>query len=184
MARKADMWQPPTEISTKEERILKLCKKRKLYSFFRLYRHQLFDEQVQQKLIEAYSENGVGKDPKPPAQMALAMLMQAAFDVPDHEVPTLTVVDKRWQMLLDCQGRDEPLMSQGAVFDFRMRAMANGLARLLVENTVRLARETKGFGAAKLRVAFDSSPQGRSGTSRGHLQPHWARGAASGSHCC
>ena len=158
MSRKTPKWCPPVETTPQEERILKLCKKRKLYAFFRQYRHLIFDDMVQEEMMEAYSDVGQGSEPKPPAQLALAMLMQAAFRVADHEVPTLTAVDRRWQMVLDCLGRDEPLMGQGTVFDFRMRAMASGLTRLLIEKTVRLARETKGFGAAALRTAFDSSP--------------------------
>lgn len=158
MAHKAQVWQPPIDVSAREERILKLCKKHKLYAFFRHYRHELFDDEVQQKLLATYSGGGRGDEPKPPAQLALAMLMQAAFNEPDHEVPALTALDQRWQMVLDCLGSDAPLFSQGTVFNFRMRAIEHGLAQMLVDKTVELARRTKGYSYKKLKVAFDSSP--------------------------
>lgn len=158
MARKAQKWTPRVELTAQEERLIKLCKKRKLYPFFRRYRHRIFDDEVQAALLKTYSLVGRGDAPKPPAQVALLMLMQAAFGVPDHDVPTLTVVDQRWQMTLDCLGREEPLVSQGTVFNFRMRAIEHGLAAMLVDKTVKLARETKGYSAARLRAAFDSSP--------------------------
>lgn len=158
MARKAQRWNPTVDVSRQEERILKLCKKHKLYAFFRHHRHKIFDDEVQTRLLETYSEGGHGDEPKPPAQVAMAMLMQAAFDVPDHEVPTLTAVDQRWQMVLDCLGREETLVSQGTVFNFRMRAIAHGIGRMLIDKTVKLARETRGYSAQKLRVALDSSP--------------------------
>jgi len=158
VARKAQRWNPTVGVSTQEERILKLCKKHKLYAFFRHHRHEIFDDEVQSRLMATYSEGGHGDEPKRPAQVAMAMLMQAAFNVPDHEVPTLTAVDQRWQMVLDCLGRQQPLLSQGTVFNFRMRAIAHGIGRLLIDKTVKLARETRGYSAKKLRVALDSSP--------------------------
>ena len=47
------------------------------------------------------------------------MLLQAALRVPDHEVVELTVMRKRWQMVLGCMGAEEPLFSQGTFFNFR-----------------------------------------------------------------
>ena len=43
----------------------------------------------------------------------MALLLQAALGVPDHEVVELTVMDRRWQMVLGCLGAEEPLFSQG-----------------------------------------------------------------------
>ena len=153
----AEKWNPPVELSEREERVMKRVKKRPLFRFFREHRHVLFDEQTQKELLKAYGPPR-GKAALPPAQMALAMLMQAAFGVPDHELPELTACDSRWQMVLDCLGVDEPIMSQGSVFNFRMRAIHHGFDRLLIDRTVQLAKETKGYSAAKLRAALDSSP--------------------------
>jgi len=102
-------WNPPVELSNKEEKLIR-ASKRTLYGFCRRYRHLLLDEELQAKLLGMYSPVERGKQALPPAQLALAMLMQAAFRIPDHEVPTLTWVDKRWQMVLDCMGAQEPVL--------------------------------------------------------------------------
>lgn len=151
-------WNPPVELSEEEERILRLCKKQKLWSFLRKYRHVLFDDEVRAELARMYASSGRGRPPGPPERMALAMLVQVAFDVADHEVPTLTAVDRRWQMVLDCLGAMEPVISQGSVFNFRERARANGLMKRLLDKTVELARTTKGFSHKRLRAIFDASP--------------------------
>jgi len=158
VARKAQRWNPERSLSKQEEGILRLCKKHKLYSFFRMHRHEILDEEVQERLLETYSSGGHGDAPIPPAQLALAMLMQAAFGEPDHEVPTLTAVDRRWQMVLGCLDREKPLFCQGTVYNFRMRAIVHELAPMLVDKTVELARQTRSYSSKKLRVAFDSSP--------------------------
>ena len=88
------------------------------------------------------------------------MLLQVAFGAPDHEVPTLTAVDQRWRMVLGCldDTSGEPLFSQGTVFHFRERAREHGFIKQLLEKTVALARETKGFSHKRLRAMIDSSP--------------------------
>lgn len=88
----------------------------------------------------------------------MALLLQAALGVPDHEVVELTVMDRRWQMVLGCLGAEEPLFSQGTLFNFRQRMIAKGLDQELFDKTVALARETGGFSATYLRAAFDASP--------------------------
>ncbi len=92
-------WDPPIDMSTAEQRILRLRRKQKLWQFLREHRHLLLDEEIRSALAEMYSPTGKGC-PVPPEQLALAMLLQVAFGVPDHEVPTLTVVDQRWRLVL------------------------------------------------------------------------------------
>lgn len=151
-------WFPSIETSQAEELLLKRCSKRKLYVFLRRHRHEIFDDELQSKLAAAYDGRGRGETPVPPAQLAMAALLQAAFNVPDHEVPELTVVERRWQMVLDCAGVDEPPFSQSTVHRFRQRMIEHGLDKLLFDKTVELAKKTKVFGAAKLRAAFDACP--------------------------
>ena len=67
-------------------------------------------------------------------------------------------MDRRWQMVLGCLGAEEPLFSQGTLFNFRQRMIAKGLDQELFDKTVALARETGGFSATYLRAAFDASP--------------------------
>lgn len=118
-----------------------------------------------------------------PAQVAMALLLQAALGVPDHEVVELTVMDRRWQMVLGCLGAEEPLFSQGTLFNFRQRMIAKGLDQELFDKTVALARETGGFSATYLRAAFDASPLWGAGRVGGrHLQSHRACCDARRSH--
>ena len=51
--------------------------------------------------------------------------------VSDAEAVELTVVDLRWQMVLDTMGCDEPAFSQGALFDFRERMIRTDMDRRL-----------------------------------------------------
>jgi len=69
-----------------------------------------------------------------------------------------TVMDRRWQLVLDCMDAQEPPFSKGTLVGFRSRLIASDLDRRLVERTVDLAARTKGFGARALRAALDSSP--------------------------
>jgi len=152
------IWTTQTELSGLEERIVKRCGKRRVFVFLRELRHRIFDESMQARLNAAYKEVARGRDRVPPAQLALALLLQAALDVPDHEVVELTVMDRRWQMVLGCLGAEEPLFAQGTLYNFRQRMIAHGLDQDLFDKTVALARETGGFSATHLRAAFDASP--------------------------
>lgn len=151
-------WSPPEKLSSSEKLIAARCRNRKLFVFLREWRHRIFDEDTQAQLREAYSPKMRGKEAVPPAQLAMAMVMQAAFDVPDHEVVTLTVDSKRWQMVLDCLGAEDAPFSQGTFFNFRERMIAHDLDKKLFERTIALAKETGAFSATTLRAAIDSSP--------------------------
>jgi hypothetical protein len=67
-------------------------------------------------------------------------------------------MDKRWQMVVDCLGAEQPSFRQGTLLNFRMRFIAHNLAKTLLERTVALAEKTGGFGARQLRAALDSTP--------------------------
>src|SRR5258705_9872310 len=69
-----------------------------------------------------------------------------------------TVRDRRWQLVLDCTGTEEPPFSKGTLVGFRKRLIEKNLDRRLIERTVELAARTGGFGARALRAALDSSP--------------------------
>jgi IS5 family transposase len=149
-----EIWSPPVELSKAEELVIKRCEKRRVFVFLREQRHRIFDAAMQAKLHTAYKR----AERVPAAQLALAALLQAALGVPDHEVVELTLMDRRWQMVLDCAAIEEPLFSQGTFFNFRERLIAHDLDKVLFEKTVQLARETGGFSATHLRAAFDASP--------------------------
>ena len=99
-----------------------------------------------------------GQPPVPPARLALATILQAYTGVSDDEVIEATVMDRRWQLALDCLDAGAPPFSKGTLVGFRRRLIEKNLDRALIERTVALAAATKGFGARALRAALDSSP--------------------------
>lgn len=132
----------------------------KLFGFLRVYRSELFDEGFQAKLAEMYPQPNSGKEPLPPAMLAMVVLLQAYTGTSDAEAVELSVVDLRWQMVLDCLGTEKPAFSQGALQAFRERLIKHDMDRSLLERTAELARKTRGFDATKLprALAIDSSP--------------------------
>jgi hypothetical protein len=156
-------WTPATTITKKEAFLLKrLTRTKKLFGFLRQIRHELFDDEFQRELEGMYRGSGAGKTPVPPALMAMAVLLQAYAGASDAEAVELTVVDLRWQLVLDRLGADEPAFSQGALHDFRARLIRTNMDRRLLERTVEFARTHGGFDPKKLptdlRVAMDSMP--------------------------
>src|SRR5260221_5563448 len=127
-----------------------MTRDRRLFAFLREYRHELFDDAFEDELAAMYRDTGAGKDPVRPALMAMAMLLQGYDQVSDAEAVERTVIDLRWQMVLDCLGATKPAFSQGALVDFRNRLVAADLDRRLLERTVQLARQTKEFDWKKL----------------------------------
>lgn len=156
-------WNPSHTISEQEEFLLsRLRRTRKLFAFLRLQRRELFDEKFQDELAAMYRETGAGKPPCPPALLAMATLLQGYLRVSDAEAVELTVVDKRWQLVLDRLDAQEPAFGQGTLSDFRARMIRLDMDQRLLERTAELAKKTKGFDAKKLpkslRVAIDSAP--------------------------
>jgi DDE family transposase/transposase-like protein DUF772 len=152
------VWRPPTEPSQAEQAVIRAVRRARLFVFLRLHRHELFDEPFQAELAEAYVDSPKGQPPVPPAQLALATILQAYTKVSDDEVIEATVMDRRWQLVLDCMGAEEPPFSKGTLVGFRKRLIEKNLDRRLIERTVELAVATKEFGARALRAALDSSP--------------------------
>jgi hypothetical protein len=156
-------WKPPVETTRKEQLLLKrLTRTKKLFAFLRLHRHELFNDEFQAELEGMYRTTGAGLEPLPPALMCMVSLLQAYTDTSDAEAVELTIVDARWQMVLDCLNAETPLISQGSLPAFRARLVKAGLDRRLLERTVELAKQTKEFDWKKLpkelRIAVDSRP--------------------------
>jgi hypothetical protein len=158
-----DRWNPKTELTKREEFLMKrLTRTKKLFAFLRLHRHAIFDDAFQQELEAMYRDTGAGLDPKPPALLAMALVLQAYADVSDAEAVELTVVDLRWQLVLDCLGADRPLFGQGTLHNYRERLIRTNMDVRVLERTAEWARRTGAFDAKKLpktlRVAIDSAP--------------------------
>ncbi len=153
------MWNPPIALSPEEQKIAARTQKaRKFFVFLRTIRHELLDADFQQTLAKSYSPEPGGKAPVDAGVLALATLLQAYCHVSDQDAVELTVMDKRWQMVLDCLGAEHPPFSRGTLFHFRLRLIAHNLDKTLLDRTVALAEQTGGFGARQLRAALDSTP--------------------------
>jgi transposase len=137
---------------------LRLIKRAKLFVFLRRHRHELFDAAFQAELAAIYKDSPFGQPPLPPAQLALATILQAYTKVSDDEVIEATIMDRRWQLVLDCLNAEQPPFSKGTLVTFRERLIAQEMDRRLIERTVELAAQTKAFGSRQLRAALDSSP--------------------------
>ncbi|HEY0095352.1 MAG TPA: transposase, partial [Archangium sp.] len=158
-----ERWRPKQELSEQEERIIERMKRTgKLFAFLRRHRHELFDEAFQAELETMYRQTGAGKEPLPPARMAMATLLQGYLGASDATLVELTVFDLRVQMVLDCLGHSEPAFSQGALCDFRHRLIRTNMDRRLLEKSVEVAMGQQEFGwralKSSLRVAIDSRP--------------------------
>src|SRR5229473_8388142 len=151
-------WQPPIDQSRTEQTIMKRIKRAKLFVFLRVHRHELFNAAFQEELSGLYRESKRGQPPIPPAQLALATILQAYTGVSDDEVIEATTMDRRWQLVLDCLDAEEPPFSKGTLIGFRTRLIESQMDRRLIERTIEVAKETGAFGAGPLRAALDSSP--------------------------
>lgn len=151
-------WRPPVELSPVEQAIVKRVRRAKLFVFLRERRHELLDEAFQEELGRLYGESERGRPPVPPAQLALATVLQAYVGCSDDEVIEATTMDRRWQLVLDCLEAQRSPFSKGTLVAFRQRLLKADLDRRLVERTVALAERRGGFGSRALRAALDSSP--------------------------
>jgi transposase len=151
-------WQPPVELSVKEEQVAKRVRKAKLFVFMRKYRHQIFDEAFQQELAALYQDSKRGQPPIAPAQIALATIFQAYMGVSDDEVIEAMIMDRRWQLALDCLDIEEAPFSKGTLVNFRKRLIDANIDRRLMERTIEIAEQSGAFGSRALRAALDSSP--------------------------
>jgi transposase len=152
------LWHPPVDLSPAEHAILKRIRRAKLFVFLRHHRHMLFADPFQQELATLYKDQPQGQPPVPPAQLALATLLQAYTQVSDDEVIEAMLMDRRWQLVLDCLDCETPPFSKGTLVAFRQRLLAQQFDRRLLERTVEIAAASGAFGPRQLRAALDSSP--------------------------
>src|SRR5437870_2714739 len=153
-----ELWQPPVELYAQEEQIVKRIRKAKLFVFLRKQRSKLLDEPFQQELSGLYWASKRGQPPIAPAQLALATILQAYTGVSDDEVIEATLMDRRWQLVLDCLDTDQAPFSKGTLVGFRKRLIEAQMDRRLIERTIEMANQSQAFGPRALRAALDSSP--------------------------
>src|SRR5712691_4621247 len=153
------MWNPPIALTSEEQKIAARTRKtRKFFVFLREHRHEILDADFQHMLAQSYRQEPGGQEPVDAGLLALATLLQAYCHVGDRDAVELTVMDKRWQLVLACLGAAQPPCSQGTLVNCRMRLIAHNLDKALLDRTVALAEHTGGFGARPLRAVLDSTP--------------------------
>jgi len=152
------LWHPPVDLADAEQAIVQRIRRAKLFVFLRRRRHEIFSDAVQAELAALYRDSPVGQPPLPPAQLALATILQAYCGVSDDEVIEATVMDRRWQLVLDCLDCPHPPFSKGTLVAFRALLIAHEWDRRLIERTVEIAEQTREVGSRQLRAALDSSP--------------------------
>jgi transposase len=129
------MWKPPVALSQQEEQIVKKVRKAKLFVFLREHRQELFGEAFQEELASLYRKAERGQPPVAPALLALALILEAYTGVSDDEVIEATVMDRRWQLVLDCLDIEQAPFSKGTLVAFRQRLIEGQMDRRLIERT-------------------------------------------------
>jgi hypothetical protein len=152
------LWRPPVVPTPAESAVIQRIKRAKLFVFLREHRHEIFDELFQEELGAVYRDSRLGYPPVPPAKLALATILQAYTGASDEEAIEAMVMDRRWQLVLDCLDAQKPPFSKSTLVAFRKRLIEHQLDRRLVERTVEVAARRCSFGHKALRAALDSSP--------------------------
>ncbi len=152
-------WHPPVEPSSLEQVIIARIRTSEAVCLSRLtHRYELFDDTFQEELATLYASSLRGQPPIPPAQLALATIVQAYTGVSDDEVIEATLMDRRWQLVLDCLDAEQAPFSKGTLVAFRKRFIESHMDRRLIERTIEIASQSQAFGPRPLRAALDSSP--------------------------
>ena len=63
----------------------------------------------------------MANSPVPPAQIALASILQAYLGISDDEVIEEMLMDQRWQLVLDCLNCETPPLGKPTLIRFRNR---------------------------------------------------------------
>jgi hypothetical protein len=69
-----------------------------------------------------------------------------------------TMMDRRWQLVLDCVDTEEAPFSKGTLVAFRRRLIEGQMDRRRISRTIEITAQSQAFGSRPLRAALDSSP--------------------------
>src|SRR5437763_3291453 len=152
------LWHPPLARSPVEQVVYARIKYAKLFRFLRDHRLTLFTDEFQAEFAVLYADSRCGQRPVPPAQLTLALILQAYTGYSDDAVIEALLMDRRWQLALDCLDCTTAPFSKGTFVTFRNALLAHHLDRRLLERTLEIAASTGAFNPRTLRAALDSSP--------------------------
>src|SRR5262249_24018764 len=122
-------WSPPVALSGAEATVVRRVGRAKLCVFLRQIRHELFDAAFQAELAQLDRASPRGQPPVPPAQLALATILQAYTGVSDDEVIEALLMDRRWQLVLDSLDGEQAPFGKATLVRFRAALIAQGLDR-------------------------------------------------------
>jgi hypothetical protein len=94
-------------------------------------------------LATLYRKTERGPPPVSPAVLALALILEASTGVSDDEVIEATLVDRRWQLVLDCVDAEQAPISLGTLVAFRQRLIEGQMDRRLIERTIEIASQSQ-----------------------------------------
>ena len=132
-------WHPPIEPTPEEQTVLQRVKRAKLFVFPRNHRHEIFTGALPRSRARFTARAPSGGPRCPPAQLALATILQAYTSVSDDEAIEAMAVGRRWQLALGCMDAREPPFSKGTLVGLGMALIEHALDRRLIECTVALA---------------------------------------------
>jgi hypothetical protein len=122
------VWSPPVELSVAEARFLARLRNGKRYAFLREVRHDLFDTDAQRPLIDRYPARSSGKEPVPPALLAMVLVLQGARHLSDEEAVERATSDRRGQLVLGTfDGDEEAPFTRSTLFASRQRLIRHEL---------------------------------------------------------
>jgi hypothetical protein len=119
MSMRPSLWHPPIELSAAEQKINQRIKRGQLFSFLRAHRHEIFTDAFQEELSSLFKDSSVGQAPVYPAQLALATILQTYTKASDDEVIDCLLMDRRWQLTLDCLDCEQGTFGKGTLVRFR-----------------------------------------------------------------
>src|SRR5437763_14404120 len=108
-------------------------------------------------MASLYRKAERGQPPVAPAILAQALILEAYTGVSDDEVIEATVMDRRWQLVLDCLDCEHAPFGQGTFVAFRKLLIEAQMDRRLIERTIEIASQSQACGPRALRAALDSS---------------------------
>jgi hypothetical protein len=152
---KPPIWQPPVETSAAEDKIIKHIKRAKLFLFLRRHRHQIFTSEFQVELAGIFKDSPQGQPPVPPAMLALALILQAYTGVSDDEVIEATVMDRRWQLALDCLDAEQAPLNRELRQASRRRSTS-------------ISIQQRRIAVSLLHASLTSSKQSQAGVQKGY----------------
>lgn len=159
-------WHPPIELSSWEQIIITRIKRAKLFVFLRHHRYEFFDDAFQEELAALYAPSLRGHPPIPPVQLALATILQAYTGVSDDEVIEATLMDRRWQLVLDCLDAEQAPFSKGTLVAFRKRLIDAQMDRQLMNGRSRLPARTRNLDRGPCGLHWTAVHCGERGESK------------------